>query len=164
LDINDTVQLLIPQPRDGWHYGENEKSGLRGWFPIQYTTKVHKINITTFENNFSSCEKQTAFGPAIFDCLFMKNSDSALFFMSNKTTKLKFDERVVERKNMYKRNAHAFFSHRRLVPPKPEAVFVATGDGLRLGEGEDLQSTVVNIQLKLRFTFFHHCILVNNCY
>jgi len=40
LDINDTVQLLIPQPRDGWHYGENEKSGLRGWFPIQYTTKL----------------------------------------------------------------------------------------------------------------------------
>ena len=40
LDVGDTVQLLIPQPRDGWHYGENEKSGLRGWFPIQYTTKV----------------------------------------------------------------------------------------------------------------------------
>ncbi|CAG5110055.1 Oidioi.mRNA.OKI2018_I69.chr2.g4503.t2.cds [Oikopleura dioica] len=40
LDVGDTVQLLIPQPRDGWHYGENEKSGLRGWFPIQYTTKL----------------------------------------------------------------------------------------------------------------------------
>jgi len=40
LETNDTVQLLIPQPRDGWHYGENEKSGLRGWFPIQYTTKL----------------------------------------------------------------------------------------------------------------------------
>lgn len=40
MEIGDTIQLLIPQPRDGWHYGENERSGERGWFPIQYTAKV----------------------------------------------------------------------------------------------------------------------------
>lgn len=41
LEINDIIQLLIPQPRDGWHYGENERTRQRGWFPIQYTHKVH---------------------------------------------------------------------------------------------------------------------------
>jgi len=40
LCVGDIVQLLIPQPRDGWHYGQNERTTDRGWFPIQYTTKV----------------------------------------------------------------------------------------------------------------------------
>jgi len=39
--------------------------------------------------------------------------------------------------NIYKKDALKNF-HRRFVPPKPEAVFVAAGDGLRLGEGDDL--------------------------
>ncbi|XP_029442305.1 brain-specific angiogenesis inhibitor 1-associated protein 2-like [Rhinatrema bivittatum] len=33
----DTILLLVPQARDGWHYGENESSGAKGWFPFSYT-------------------------------------------------------------------------------------------------------------------------------
>jgi len=45
IEIGDTIQLLIPQPRDGWHYGENERSGEKGWFPIQYTTKIESSGL-----------------------------------------------------------------------------------------------------------------------
>merc|ERR1712062_358265 len=40
IEPGDYIQLMIPQPRDGWHYGENERTGLKGWFPIKYTVKV----------------------------------------------------------------------------------------------------------------------------
>ncbi|XP_030053639.1 brain-specific angiogenesis inhibitor 1-associated protein 2 isoform X1 [Microcaecilia unicolor] len=33
----DTILLLVPQARDGWHYGENERTGTKGWFPFSYT-------------------------------------------------------------------------------------------------------------------------------
>ncbi|XP_035286890.1 brain-specific angiogenesis inhibitor 1-associated protein 2-like [Anguilla anguilla] len=33
----DTLALLISEPRDGWHYGQNERTGRRGWFPFSYT-------------------------------------------------------------------------------------------------------------------------------
>ncbi|XP_058845781.1 brain-specific angiogenesis inhibitor 1-associated protein 2-like isoform X5 [Acipenser ruthenus] len=33
----DIITLLVPEARDGWHYGENEKTKLRGWFPFSYT-------------------------------------------------------------------------------------------------------------------------------
>ncbi|KAJ8273223.1 hypothetical protein GJAV_G00099120, partial [Gymnothorax javanicus] len=33
----DTLTLLISEPRDGWHYGQNERTVRRGWFPISYT-------------------------------------------------------------------------------------------------------------------------------
>ncbi|KAJ8389444.1 hypothetical protein AAFF_G00119820 [Aldrovandia affinis] len=33
----DTVMLLISEPRDGWHYGQNERTGRKGWFPFSYT-------------------------------------------------------------------------------------------------------------------------------
>ncbi|XP_037332400.2 brain-specific angiogenesis inhibitor 1-associated protein 2-like protein 1b isoform X2 [Pungitius pungitius] len=32
----DVITLLIPEERDGWMYGELEKSGKRGWFPSSY--------------------------------------------------------------------------------------------------------------------------------
>ncbi|KAM3592438.1 uncharacterized protein V6R79_018897 [Siganus canaliculatus] len=34
---NDVITLLVPEARDGWHYGENEKTRMRGWFPFSYT-------------------------------------------------------------------------------------------------------------------------------
>jgi len=40
IEPGDYIQLLIPQPRDGWHYGENERTNLKGWFPIKYTIKL----------------------------------------------------------------------------------------------------------------------------
>ncbi|KAK7157241.1 hypothetical protein R3I93_008650 [Phoxinus phoxinus] len=33
----DTLSLLISEPRDGWHYGQNERTGRKGWFPVSYT-------------------------------------------------------------------------------------------------------------------------------
>ncbi|XP_022608088.1 brain-specific angiogenesis inhibitor 1-associated protein 2-like protein 1 isoform X3 [Seriola dumerili] len=35
-DEGDVIILLIPDERDGWMYGELEKSGKRGWFPSSY--------------------------------------------------------------------------------------------------------------------------------
>ncbi|XP_035252833.1 brain-specific angiogenesis inhibitor 1-associated protein 2-like protein 1b isoform X2 [Anguilla anguilla] len=32
----DVVTLLIPDERDGWLYGELDRTGLRGWFPSSY--------------------------------------------------------------------------------------------------------------------------------
>ncbi|KAG7270146.1 hypothetical protein CRUP_027216 [Coryphaenoides rupestris] len=34
---NDNITLLISEPRDGWHYGQNERTGRKGWFPYSYT-------------------------------------------------------------------------------------------------------------------------------
>ncbi|XP_077314861.1 BAR/IMD domain-containing adapter protein 2 isoform X2 [Lithobates pipiens] len=36
----DYITLLVPEARDGWHYGESEKTKLRGWFPFSYTRVV----------------------------------------------------------------------------------------------------------------------------
>ncbi|TRY53794.1 hypothetical protein DNTS_002703 [Danionella cerebrum] len=33
----DTLCLLISEPRDGWHYGQNQRTGRKGWFPFSYT-------------------------------------------------------------------------------------------------------------------------------
>ncbi|XP_043941019.1 brain-specific angiogenesis inhibitor 1-associated protein 2 isoform X2 [Protopterus annectens] len=33
----DIITLLVPEARDGWHYGESEKTKMRGWFPFSYT-------------------------------------------------------------------------------------------------------------------------------
>ncbi|XP_018590325.1 brain-specific angiogenesis inhibitor 1-associated protein 2 isoform X2 [Scleropages formosus] len=33
----DILTLLISEPRDGWHYGQNERTGRKGWFPFSYT-------------------------------------------------------------------------------------------------------------------------------
>ncbi|KAK2893903.1 brain-specific angiogenesis inhibitor 1-associated protein 2-like protein 1b [Channa argus] len=35
-DEGDAIILLIPDERDGWMYGELEKTGRRGWFPSSY--------------------------------------------------------------------------------------------------------------------------------
>ncbi|XP_031431765.1 brain-specific angiogenesis inhibitor 1-associated protein 2 isoform X2 [Clupea harengus] len=33
----DMLILLISEPREGWHYGQNERTGRKGWFPFSYT-------------------------------------------------------------------------------------------------------------------------------
>ncbi|KAM3921073.1 BAR/IMD domain-containing adapter protein 2-like [Leptodactylus fuscus] len=33
----DIILLLVPEARDGWHYGENESTKMKGWFPFSYT-------------------------------------------------------------------------------------------------------------------------------
>uniref|UniRef100_M4AJ51 BAR/IMD domain-containing adapter protein 2 n=1 Tax=Xiphophorus maculatus TaxID=8083 RepID=M4AJ51_XIPMA len=40
----DIITLLVPEARDGWHYGENEKTRMRGWFPFSYTRLVSESN------------------------------------------------------------------------------------------------------------------------
>ncbi|XP_069551913.1 BAR/IMD domain-containing adapter protein 2 [Brachyistius frenatus] len=37
----DSITLLISEPRDGWHYGQNERTGRKGWFPFSYTLPQH---------------------------------------------------------------------------------------------------------------------------
>ncbi|XP_013868165.1 brain-specific angiogenesis inhibitor 1-associated protein 2 isoform X2 [Austrofundulus limnaeus] len=37
----DHITLLISEPRDGWHYGQNERTGRKGWFPFSYTQPQH---------------------------------------------------------------------------------------------------------------------------
>ncbi|KAL6109405.1 uncharacterized protein ACO6RY_12543 [Pungitius sinensis] len=37
----DDITLLISEPRDGWHYGQNERTGRKGWFPFSYTQSHH---------------------------------------------------------------------------------------------------------------------------
>ncbi|XP_008321399.1 brain-specific angiogenesis inhibitor 1-associated protein 2 [Cynoglossus semilaevis] len=37
----DNILLLISEPRDGWHYGQNERTGRKGWFPFSYTQPHH---------------------------------------------------------------------------------------------------------------------------
>ncbi|XP_054597340.2 BAR/IMD domain-containing adapter protein 2 isoform X1 [Nothobranchius furzeri] len=37
----DNITLLISEPRDGWHYGQNERTGRKGWFPFSYTQLQH---------------------------------------------------------------------------------------------------------------------------
>ncbi|XP_029113055.1 brain-specific angiogenesis inhibitor 1-associated protein 2 isoform X3 [Scleropages formosus] len=36
----DVITLLVPEARDGWHYGESEKTKMRGWFPFSYTRVI----------------------------------------------------------------------------------------------------------------------------
>ncbi|KAJ6653280.1 hypothetical protein lerEdw1_009369 [Lerista edwardsae] len=33
----DVILLLVTEARDGWHYGENETTKMKGWFPFSYT-------------------------------------------------------------------------------------------------------------------------------
>ncbi|XP_060112347.1 brain-specific angiogenesis inhibitor 1-associated protein 2-like [Heteronotia binoei] len=33
----DVIMLLVTEARDGWHYGENETTKMKGWFPFSYT-------------------------------------------------------------------------------------------------------------------------------
>ncbi|XP_061675944.1 brain-specific angiogenesis inhibitor 1-associated protein 2 isoform X2 [Syngnathoides biaculeatus] len=37
----DSITLLISEPRDGWHYGQNDRTGRKGWFPFSYTQPQH---------------------------------------------------------------------------------------------------------------------------
>ncbi|KAB5586660.1 hypothetical protein PHYPO_G00004210 [Pangasianodon hypophthalmus] len=43
----DIVNLLISEPRDGWHYGQNERTGRKGWFPFSYTQPFPKTSTPT---------------------------------------------------------------------------------------------------------------------
>ncbi|XP_039191052.1 brain-specific angiogenesis inhibitor 1-associated protein 2-like isoform X1 [Crotalus tigris] len=33
----DVILLLVTEAKDGWHYGENEATRMKGWFPFSYT-------------------------------------------------------------------------------------------------------------------------------
>ncbi|XP_060906413.1 brain-specific angiogenesis inhibitor 1-associated protein 2 isoform X1 [Labrus mixtus] len=39
----DSITLLISEARDGWHYGQNERTGRKGWFPFSYTQPQHNV-------------------------------------------------------------------------------------------------------------------------
>uniref|UniRef100_K7GHA0 BAR/IMD domain-containing adapter protein 2 n=1 Tax=Pelodiscus sinensis TaxID=13735 RepID=K7GHA0_PELSI len=44
----DLITLLVPEARDGWHYGESDKSKLRGWFPFG-SDRVHHLSLSNPE-------------------------------------------------------------------------------------------------------------------
>ncbi|XP_077056527.1 BAR/IMD domain-containing adapter protein 2 isoform X10 [Siphateles boraxobius] len=55
----DIITLLVPEARDGWHYGENEKNRMRGWFPFSYTRVIpepdsNKLHVSLQHNRSSS--------------------------------------------------------------------------------------------------------------
>ncbi|XP_069493341.1 BAR/IMD domain-containing adapter protein 2-like isoform X3 [Ambystoma mexicanum] len=41
---NDVILLLVPEARDGWHYGENEATKAKGWFPFSYTRPLPPVD------------------------------------------------------------------------------------------------------------------------
>ncbi|MEQ2284472.1 Brain-specific angiogenesis inhibitor 1-associated protein 2 [Ameca splendens] len=45
----DVITLLVPEARDGWHYGENEKTRMRGWFPFSYTRLISESSGDTMK-------------------------------------------------------------------------------------------------------------------
>ncbi|XP_042591836.1 brain-specific angiogenesis inhibitor 1-associated protein 2-like isoform X9 [Cyprinus carpio] len=55
----DIITLLVPEARDGWHYGENEKNRMRGWFPFSYTRLIpepdsNKLHVSLQHSRSSS--------------------------------------------------------------------------------------------------------------
>ncbi|XP_037400074.1 brain-specific angiogenesis inhibitor 1-associated protein 2 isoform X5 [Pygocentrus nattereri] len=55
----DIITLLVPEARDGWHYGENEKNRMRGWFPFSYTrlipeTDTSRLHVSLHHGRSSS--------------------------------------------------------------------------------------------------------------
>ncbi|XP_036386668.1 brain-specific angiogenesis inhibitor 1-associated protein 2-like isoform X3 [Megalops cyprinoides] len=46
----DVITLLVPEARDGWHYGENEKNKMRGWFPFSYTRVLQDSDAEKLRN------------------------------------------------------------------------------------------------------------------
>ncbi|KAJ0066553.1 hypothetical protein NL108_014520, partial [Boleophthalmus pectinirostris] len=46
----DNISLLISEPRDGWHYGQNDRTGRKGWFPFSYTQPLNS-NIDNTEGS-----------------------------------------------------------------------------------------------------------------
>ncbi|XP_051959385.1 brain-specific angiogenesis inhibitor 1-associated protein 2 isoform X3 [Xyrauchen texanus] len=55
----DIITLLVPEARDGWHYGENEKNRMRGWFPFSYTRVIpepdsNKLHVSLQQSRSSS--------------------------------------------------------------------------------------------------------------
>uniref|UniRef100_A0A3B3X1P5 BAR/IMD domain-containing adapter protein 2 n=1 Tax=Poecilia mexicana TaxID=48701 RepID=A0A3B3X1P5_9TELE len=50
----DVITLLVPEARDGWHYGENEKNKMRGWFPFSYTRVLMSFCSSSLHHGKSS--------------------------------------------------------------------------------------------------------------
>uniref|UniRef100_A0A8C3G379 BAR/IMD domain-containing adapter protein 2 n=1 Tax=Cyclopterus lumpus TaxID=8103 RepID=A0A8C3G379_CYCLU len=50
----DVITLLVPEARDGWHYGENEKNKMRGWFPFSYTRVLPESDSENLHHGKSS--------------------------------------------------------------------------------------------------------------
>lgn len=48
--VGDNITLLISEPRDGWHYGQNDRTGRKGWFPFSYTQQLNS-NVDSVESS-----------------------------------------------------------------------------------------------------------------
>ncbi|XP_022062357.1 brain-specific angiogenesis inhibitor 1-associated protein 2 [Acanthochromis polyacanthus] len=58
----DYITLLISEPRDGWHYGQNERTGRKGWFPFSYTQPQHNQTDLLESSLFLSKANSTSTG------------------------------------------------------------------------------------------------------
>ncbi|XP_008290480.1 brain-specific angiogenesis inhibitor 1-associated protein 2 [Stegastes partitus] len=58
----DDITLLISEPRDGWHYGQNERTGRKGWFPFSYTQPRHSKTDLLESSLFLSKANSTSTG------------------------------------------------------------------------------------------------------
>lgn len=61
LSFNEGDQItLIVEKKDGWHYGENERTNKCGWFPVVYTESLNDTDMTRStqsESSFKSAEE-----------------------------------------------------------------------------------------------------------
>ncbi|OCT73177.1 brain-specific angiogenesis inhibitor 1-associated protein 2 isoform X2 [Xenopus laevis] len=49
----DIILLLVPEARDGWHYGENDSTKMKGWFPFSYTRPLPPVETSDkFNSSF----------------------------------------------------------------------------------------------------------------
>ncbi|KAJ8268382.1 hypothetical protein COCON_G00135540 [Conger conger] len=64
----DTLVLLISEPRDGWHYGQNERTGRKGWFPFSYT-QPYPASTDQHENSFPLLSKMSSASTGYLDKL-----------------------------------------------------------------------------------------------
>ncbi|XP_038644332.1 brain-specific angiogenesis inhibitor 1-associated protein 2-like [Scyliorhinus canicula] len=42
--VDEIIKLLVPEAKDGWHYGESEVTNEKGWFPYSYTKPLCEVS------------------------------------------------------------------------------------------------------------------------
>ncbi|XP_064416293.1 brain-specific angiogenesis inhibitor 1-associated protein 2-like [Latimeria chalumnae] len=56
----DVITLLVPEARDGWHYGENETTKMKGWFPFSYTRPLLSKDMSDRSLSNLYCNKKNS--------------------------------------------------------------------------------------------------------
>ncbi|CAH2319244.1 brain-specific angiogenesis inhibitor 1-associated 2-like [Pelobates cultripes] len=72
----DIILLLVPEARDGWHYGENEATKMKGWFPFSYTRPLPPAESSDKLNSNFPLSKLNSSSTGNLDKVGMLPSDS----------------------------------------------------------------------------------------